>query len=491
MISVQDGIMLVFVYGAVLTLLVWFTRYKNNNTSDDFLVANRNLGVFQGAMSIAVSWIWAPAVFICSQKAYEQGIAGVFWFTFPNVLCFFVFAPFAVRLRRLFASGYSFPDYVSARFNNNALHFTSLIVYFGYQLGAVIINAVAGGILISILTDLPFNTSVLLISGIALAYSVVSGLRASVYTDIIQMLLILFVGALVVPWVLSLAGGFGTLADNIGGVTGKYSDIFDPTVAYGFGIAATIGLISGPFADQMFFQRTFAVKQGRVARTFIVGGILFGIVPIILSILGFIGAGTPEVVHEISKNTTDNLQMVGPLTVAHYLPKWALMAFVVLAFAGLSSTLDSAFCAASSLATIDVYKRYFNRLASAKQLLKVARVSMFIMAIVGTGIALLQPKLLWVFLIYGALASSALFPSLLSIYWKRLPAKGAFWAIILSLALGTPLSIYANVNEDTDLVVLSAITSVGIGLIVCLFFGFLNKNSDDNNVIEVNNNETT
>ena len=38
-----------------------------------------------GGTSIAASWIWAPALFVSVQLAYEKGIAGIFWFTIPNV----------------------------------------------------------------------------------------------------------------------------------------------------------------------------------------------------------------------------------------------------------------------------------------------------------------------------------------------------------------------------------------------------------------------
>ncbi len=472
MLSTSQGLVLIISYAILMTVIVWFLNRNKQQTADDFLVANRQLGTWRGAFSIAVSWIWAPAIFICSLQAYTQGLPGIFWFTFPNILCFFVFAPLAVRLRRLLPEGYSLPDFMRLRFKNDKrVHLSSLFVYFGYQLGAVIINAVAGGTLLNLLTGLSFPISVLIMVITALAYSLISGLKASVITDVIQMSLILIIGFVIVPWVISNAGGFAVINNGIGGVSGEFTNLFDSKVAFAFGIATTIGLISGPIADQMFFQRTFAVKKKSVAKVFIFGGLLFGIVPIVLSLLGFIGAA-PEVASQI--NVAD-AQMIGPVVVNHFLPKWALMLFSVMAFAGLSSTLDSAFVAASSLGTVDIVKRYYNSEMDSKQSIKVARFFMLGIATLGTCIALMKPQLLWVFLIYGALASSTLFPTVLAIFWNKLPAKGAFWAIVLSLIIGTPLSIYANVNQDTNLIVISAISSVLVGLIVCLLFGFANS----------------
>jgi Na+/proline symporter len=151
------------------------------------------------------------------------------------------------------------------------------------------------------------------------------------------------------------------------------------------------------------------------------------------------------------------------------------MAFCVLAFAGLSSTLDSTYCAVSSLGSVDVYRRYIKPDASDEETLVVARLTMIVFAIAGTGFGLLQPKLLWVFLVYGALASAALFPTVFSLYSRRLTAKGVSWALGLSIVLGTPLSLYANVTQNTNLVVLAAALSVTIGLIVCIVDILLSK----------------
>src|SRR5690242_17640332 len=76
-------------------------------TAVGFLAAGRNVGWPLGSVSIAVSWIWAPALFVSVQQAYQQGIPGIFWFAFPNVLCLFIIAPLAVRIRRFLPHGYS------------------------------------------------------------------------------------------------------------------------------------------------------------------------------------------------------------------------------------------------------------------------------------------------------------------------------------------------------------------------------------------------
>ena len=85
-LSPEGGLLFLILYGAtMIALTAWITKGRRQDKVE-FLLANRGIGVLPGAMSIAASWIWAPALFIASQKAYEQGIAGLFWFTFPNPL---------------------------------------------------------------------------------------------------------------------------------------------------------------------------------------------------------------------------------------------------------------------------------------------------------------------------------------------------------------------------------------------------------------------
>jgi Na+/proline symporter len=325
--------------------------------------------------------------------------------------------------------------------------------------------------LVNTLTGLPVHGCIIFMTCAALSYSLIGGLRASVMTDMVQMCLILFIAFVLVPWVLMETGGFSTVATGLGGKTGEFTDMFNPSVAYSFGIAATIGLISGPVADQMWFQRAFAARRQSIARIFIVGGLAFGIVPIVLSILGFVAAA-PSVQAQL--NITDP-QMVGPQVVAHFLPNWALAAFVILAFAGLTSVMDSAFAALSSLTAVDVYKRYTKPTASETEMVRISRLGMVFFAVVGTVLALLRPQLVWLFLIYGALASAMLVPIFFSLYSKRVTASGVVAAILLSVGVSVPLSIYANVTQSVHLIVLAAVAPPVFGLAACIVSACLNK----------------
>ena len=128
MMNGQSALLLLILYVVVMIGVSILSRRKHQG-ADDFLVMGRKLGIFSGAFSIAASWIWAPAIFISSQKAFEQGLPGIFWFTLPNILCFFTFVPIALKARALLPQGYSMPDFLFARFGGDKrLHLVSLFV---------------------------------------------------------------------------------------------------------------------------------------------------------------------------------------------------------------------------------------------------------------------------------------------------------------------------------------------------------------------------
>ncbi|MCI5165465.1 MAG: hypothetical protein D3903_05085 [Candidatus Electrothrix sp. GM3_4] len=89
-------------------------------------------------------------------------------------------------------------------------------------------------------------------------------------------------------------GGLSVVSQGLGGFSGQFSNLLSSDslgVAWSFGIPVAIGLLAGPFGDQSFHQRAFAIREDRIKPAFIYGALLFALVPLSLSLLGFIAAG--------------------------------------------------------------------------------------------------------------------------------------------------------------------------------------------------------
>ena len=466
-VSQAAGYWFLFIFAIAITFITYrFSRWQGWQTKDGFLLANRKVGWLLGGFSIASSWIWAPALFVSVQVAYQMGLAGIFWFTLPNIVALLIFALFAPRIRARLPEGYTFTQYIKYRLESDRVHKVFLFPYFFYQLMAVVVQLFAGGSLLSLLTGIPLIVIMPILAIIVLLYTLISGFQASVVTDFVQLGLIYIIGLIILPLTWHAAGGTHAIALGFHGTQG-IKNLFDPGVAFSFGIVTSIGLIAGSISDQSNWQRAFAVKEGQVVKAFMFGSILFGIVPIALSTLGFLGANSAL---HISLPTGVDTSMIGVQTVAHLLPFWAVSLFVVMLLAGLSSALDAGLSAASSLWVTDIKKP-----ASDKEAITSARYSMIGITILGLAISMAAvyiphfglQQLWWVF---NTIAACVMVPTILSLYWDRLSERGVFWGVLVSFIVGIPLFIYANIINKPVWIVGSSLCIVLVSTLFSIAF---------------------
>lgn len=463
--------------GLMIAAVGLFASRVGPESKDHFLLADRRLSVFRGAASVAVSWIWAPAVFFCALKAYTQGLPGVFWFTVPNVLCFISFALVARTMRKQNQLAYSMPDYIRGRFaGNGSAHLAAVSACLGIDIVALLFNTFIGAFLLSVLAGIPIWVGIVGMMLVALSYSVWRGLPASVVTDVVQLISILAIASIITPWATAKAGGFSAVRDGLAGSTGEFGSLANFEVFFSFGILATLNLLSVPLVDQMFYQRAFACPPKDLMKTFIFGGALFAIVPIVLSVLGLIAV--QPAVRAIVEQPNFPKILANVAAVQHYLPTWTLFGFVVVAICALSSTLDSALCAIGALWGHDVYGRYINRQASEAEVLQVSR-----RAVVSSGVGVVLVSILFqeylngdiFFNFNGVLASAVVPPLLLSIFWKRTTALGVAVGIILAVIAGEPLMLWSSYRvyvagdpAATSKMVIAAISTPILSALVCV-----------------------
>ncbi len=442
----QTGLIILLSFGLIMTLSSLLFR-KREGSVKEFLVANREIGWLPGAFSIAASWIWAPALFISVQVSYQMGLAGLFWFTAPNVLALVLFAFFAPRIREALPDGVTLPQFIGERFKSSRLKKLYLFPTLFYQLMAVTIQIFAGGSLVSLLTGLPLNAVMPLLLVIALIYTMISGIKASIITDVVQLGMIFGLGVIIIPMVWNAGGGFEAIKAGLAGTQGVAS-IFDPGVAFSFGIVTAIGLIAGALTDQQYWQRSFAIRKQSLRPAFVLGGLLFAIVPVTMSILGFIAVSKGFVVPQGA-----DISMIGVQTVSELLPSWAVLLFFIMLLSGLSSTLDSGLSAMSSLWATDIYPK--GGLLSARLSMVIIGVAGWLVAIAVNSIPEFGLQHLW--WIFNTIAACVAGPTILSLYSKRVNEKGMFWGILIAFVGGVPLFVYSNIQGNSIWIVASAL----------------------------------
>lgn len=418
-------------YAAVMLGSTVLMTKKENNIAR-FCVGNRNTGWLISALSIAATWIWAPALFTSTENAYTKGFAGLFWFLVPNVLCLILFIPFAKRIREEMPEGITLSGYMYDKYKSKSVRNTYL-----FQLGALSalstgVQLLAGSKILSMLTRIPFWTMTIIMAVIAYSYSQFSGIKASILTDSVQMVFMLVVSVCFVIFGIKNGQGVETLVAGLGGIKGDAGLLFSERgleIFLGFGLPTTVGLISGPFGDQCFWQRAFCVKKDNIGRAFFVGAMLFGIVPLSMGILGFIGAGMGYTAVDTG---VINFELISML-----FPAWAVVPFLFMIVSGLLSTIDSNLCAISSLTT-DIFKD--------KSLGK-TKIMMILLLVIGIAVANIPGlTVTHLFLMYGTLRAATLLPTIFTLKGVRLNANGVVAGIVCAFVIGLPIFAYGNIN---------------------------------------------
>ncbi len=428
----MDYTLIVLLTYAAVMLGVTVLMTKKENNIERFCVGNRNTGWMVSALSIAATWIWAPALFTSTENAYTKGFAGLFWFLVPNVLCLILFIPFAKRIREEMPEGITLSSYMYGKYHSKAVKNTYL-----FQLGALSalstgVQLLAGSKILSMLTGIPFAAMTVIMAVIAFSYSQFSGIKASILTDAVQMVFMLAASIGFVAFGVRNGGGMETLVTGLGGAAGDAGSLFSKRgweIFLGFGLPTTIGLISGPFGDQCFWQRAFCVRKDRIGRAFLVGALLFGIVPLSMGVLGFIGSGMGYVAADTG---IINFELISTL-----FPEWAVIPFLFMVVSGLLSTIDSNLCAVSSLTT-DIFK---------EKTLGKTKFAMILLLAVGIAVANIPGlTITHLFLMYGTLRATTLLPTVFTLKGVKLTPQGVVTGIISALIIGLPVFGYGNVQ---------------------------------------------
>lgn len=254
----MTGIIVLIVYALLMVgATKLFTKQEGGGTS--FHVGNRDMGTVVSAMSIAATWIWAPALFTSAEKAYSNGIAGLFWFLVPNILCLILFIPFARKIRREMPDGITLSGYMHEKYKSEPVKRVYLFQLTALTILSTAVQLLAGGKILSMATGLPLWAMTIVLAVIAFSYSQISGIKASVLTDAIQMVFLLLACAIFVPWALKLNGGMTAI--QFAGYSGEYGQLFSEKglqVFLGFGLPTAIGLFAGPFGNMFHLPRRIA-----------------------------------------------------------------------------------------------------------------------------------------------------------------------------------------------------------------------------------------
>ncbi len=429
-----DWIVIVGYFMILLGVAVWVIRQKNNNTEDYFL-AGRNVGWFVVGASIFASNIGSEHVVGLAGTGASDKLPLLIYELHAWIVLMlgWLFLPFYAR-----AGVFTMPEFLEKRFSPSARWFLSIFSLLAYILTKVSVTIYAGGVVISTLLGIPFMTGAVATVILTGAYTVLGGMRAVVYTEALQTV-ILLIGATTLTFMgLDAVGGWGELKATVGP---EYFNMWRPPSDPDFpwpSLVITSSIVGIWYwcTDQYIVQRTLTAKNLKEGRRGTIFGGLLKLTPVFLFLIPGVIALALKMKGELEWETADQ---AFPALMSQILPPGLRGLVAAGLLAALMSSLASVFNSCSTLFTVDIYKKLRPETPE-KQLLQIGKVATVIVVILGMLWIPVMSNISGVLYEYLQSVQSYIAPPitavfLLGIFSKRINARGAMATLISGLII--------------------------------------------------------
>ncbi len=377
-LPIVDYLVIVFYLLLMLGIGLFFSRLMK--TGKEFFIGGNRIPWWVAGLSQYMTLFSAWTFTGAASFAYNTGWYGILYFVTGPASYFVAFQLSARRWRR--SRVVSPVEYVQTRFNRSTHFFLSLLLVFSTAYWPA--HHLASLAKITAPTLFPgslFAVDILIIvTGLViLFYSFTGGLWAVCVTDVVQFLIFIAICVVLIP-VIFLSGDVGSVTDFIRAVPPlEMTHVLHGNTRYDLWYLVGVTLTSVySSAVGVNAQRYYSVRDESSAQRvgwlvfilFLFNPLLFGIPPLVGKFLW------PEVTSidhfsHIAK-ADENIFIA---VVLRYMPAGLVGMFLAAMMSASMSAMDSAWNAASSIVSIDVYKRFFNPAASEKQLLRVGRLA--------------------------------------------------------------------------------------------------------------------
>ena len=435
-----DWIVLAIYFLALVAVAVWVVIQKNNNTEDYFL-AGRNVGWFVIGASIFASNIGSEHVVGLAGTGFESGtpMAHYELHAWIVLLLGWLFLPFYIR-----SGAFTMPEFLEKRFDSRSRWFLSVFSLVAYVLTKVSVTIYAGGIVVSELLAIPFwygAIGIVIFTGI---YTVIGGMKAVIYTETLQTV-VLILGSVIITYLgLQEVGGWSQLRETVTAVSPDHFNMWrpmsDPQFPWtGLLIGGTIVGIWYWCTDQYIVQRTLAANNIKIGRRGAIFGAYLKLLPILIflvpGIIAFaLSIQNPEVF------SVEKADRAFPMLVKTLLPVGLKGLVAGGLMAALMSSLASVFNSCSTIFTIDIYKKLHPN-KSEKSLLKIGKIATGFIVVLGIIWIPIMEKIgggvMYQYLqnVQSYIAPPVTAVFLLGIVWKRVNSTAAITTLLAGFVL--------------------------------------------------------
>jgi len=450
----------VFVFGLIIMIIIYVgiflvaviaprkRREKEGGelNSTDLFVAGRSIPLWMAIMTMTATWVGGGYLAGTAEMVYAwgQGWAQAGWGYATSLVIGGIF--YAKKLRD---NNYTtMLDPLEQRFGKDG----AAVLYIPALLGEIFWTGavmVALGASFSTIMGISLASGIIITAVVTIAYTVLSGLWAVAYTDVVQLTMVIVFLLIAIFVGTPRAGGWNTMwakynADfgtlGAGFIKGYFPPLnagkdpnWGPWILnwWDYGLLYVFGGI--PW--HCYFQRALASKNGNTARWMSIGAgvmaFLMVLLPSIIAVIGYNFNWT-----SVGTTAPDEAVKILPYVLRYAVPPFIGALGLGGVAAACMSSVDSSVLSASSMFTWNIYRTLFNQNATDRQLKATVRISIVVIGTIATLLALQLKSTYTLWYFCSDLVYVMLFPALTAaLYFKRANKLGVYAGIIIALFL--------------------------------------------------------
>jgi len=400
---------------------------------EDFISARGTAGGGTLTATLIASSMGAWILFSPAEAgAAFGGISAVFGYAAGSALPLLAYVFVGPRIREFMPEGHSLTEFAYARYGRAMYAYVLLVsVLYMFIFLAAEMTGITGAL--ELVAGVPRWQTAAVIGFFVLSYTVYGGLRASIFTDTLQTLVILPLLAVGCGGALLALGGPGEIH---AAVAARNPALLDPGFATGlqFGGYVAIAVLGAEMLNQAWWQRIYAAESDRtLRRSFLVAAV--AVVPMILvaGLFGLAATGLDAVVTDPA-SAGYNADVAFFLVVVNAFPDWIALVVVLLAILLVMSTADTLFNAIASVVTADLPTLLDD--PDDRTLTLGARGLTVAVALAATVVGAQGYSVLRIFLTADLLAAATFLPLLYGLFSSRPGGPGTLVASVSGLLVG-------------------------------------------------------
>ncbi|MEO9274171.1 sodium:solute symporter [Marinomonas sp. 5E14-1] len=458
MLDSQAAVLWLVLFAVIFAVAGLLFARRHQEGLEDFIVARNSQTSQATVLTLLATTMGTWVLFGPAESATWGGIGAILGYALGVLVPSFLMIPLGTRIRQLMPTGHTLTEFVYARYGRSVYVVVLFIMLF-----YLFISLTAGltGIaqMVALLAPVPLWVTASIVMLSTLLYTLYGGLKVTIFTDRIQMLVIL-------PFILLILflgwQATGGIAPVISGLQEKAPHLLNPFDSTGMETGVTFFLavcLTGLFY-QGTWQRIFAARDNKVIRNgFIYSGLIS--FPIILA-LGVFGLAFVGLSVSGTGSTALFSVMLGSA------PYWLLVGMIFFGLALIMSSADSTISGFHSMFIVDL-----NRLFSGLKGDKLAVVSRWLIVAISILALIVASKgfsILYLFLLADLLCCAAAFPVFFGFYNARYQSYHALLSLISGLVAGfiyfpLPGEPIAFLYESF---LLATLVPVGVSLVLML-----------------------